>query len=189
MCNYSACNSIFCVLPHKNSVISYWWDFCISDHLTNIQAATFLFYSMVLVEEGYGKKIQLNGLVGQKDSGGEENERQKSKGRTDRKDLELSSWDSEERAVPISLGPCLPCEFAIVLSSHHCTAAVFSWLLNVQAACSTAAVFSWLLNVPAACKVYLLRQYYVLPHWDQDCWSDLLFHQDHTDTEHTDPTT
>ena len=41
-------------------------------------------------------------------------------------------------------------------------------------------VVGWLLNVPATCECIsgtdLLRQFYVLPHWDRSCRPNFLFH-------------
>ena len=52
-------------------------------------------------------------------------------------------------------------------SQQH--AVVVCWLLNITATCSCC----WLLNVPATCECVsgtdLLRQFYVLPHWDRSC--------------------
>ena len=52
----------------------------------------------------------------------------------------------------------------------------------------------WLLNVPATCKCIsgtdLLRQFYVLPHWDRNCRSNFLPHPvTDTDTGPTSPST
>ena len=61
-----------------------------------------------------------------------------------------------------------------------------AWLLEWPLAkgCVAAGVVcllvGWLLNVPATCKCIsgtdLLRQFYVLPHWDRSCRSNVLPH-------------
>ena len=81
---------------------------------------------------------------------------------------------------------------------------VFSWLLMPSMIDGTSDVFwlvfsyevlfCWLLNVPATRECIsgtdLLRQFYVLPHWDKSCRSNFPSHQSqYTDTRPTRPST
>ena len=70
--------------------------------------AIFWLWVMIQVEDGYEKKVQVNGLVRQKDS------EIKAKEEMERKELQFSSCNSKAEAEPFSLRPGPPRETVTV---------------------------------------------------------------------------